>query len=287
MLFNRLSIVYCRNESRNLSNIAPRLTNSALGDQSGHVVRGSQTVPAFAQESVTFTFRTGATVSETLPAVTGGEGGLTYALGSVALPTGLTYTAPGNTDTHGGTITGTTPATAQASTAYTVSVTDGDGDSDTLTVNIALTNATPDVNGDGTLDTEDVLVMYYTYTALNLLEDASIGERLRRLVFRPLHGSQDDDDTGYMAMLNAAKDWKLVSAGDVNDDGNVDTLDVLVMYYTYTALNLLEDPGVGERLRRLVFRPLRGGSSTLTDDDTGYMAMLNAAKALTFAGNSP
>ena len=117
-----------------------RFTNSALGDQSGHVVRGSQTVPAFAQESVTFTFRTGATVSVTLPAVTGGEGGLTYALGSVALPTGLTYTAPGSTDTHGGTITGAAPATAQASTAYTVSVTDGDGDSDTLTVNIALGN---------------------------------------------------------------------------------------------------------------------------------------------------
>ena len=121
-------------------NVAPRLTNSALGDQSGHVVRGSQTVPAFAQESVTFTFRTGATVSVTLPAVTGGEGGLTHALGSVALPTGLTYTAPGSTDTHGGTITGAAPATAQASTAYTISVTDGDGDSDTLTVNIALGN---------------------------------------------------------------------------------------------------------------------------------------------------
>ena len=121
-------------------NVAPHLTNSALGDQSGHVVRGSQTVPAFAQESVTFTFRTGATVSVTLPAVTGGEGGLTHALGSVALPTGLTYTAPGSTDTHGGTITGAAPATAQASTAYTISVTDGDGDSDTLTVNIALGN---------------------------------------------------------------------------------------------------------------------------------------------------
>ena len=123
------------------SGSGPRLTNSALGDQSGHVVRGAQTVPAFAQESVTFTFRTGATVSETLPAVTGGEGGLTYALdSSTPLPTGLTYTAPGNTDTHGGTITGAAPATAQASTAYTVSVTDGDDDSDTLTVNVALGN---------------------------------------------------------------------------------------------------------------------------------------------------
>ena len=170
------------------------------------MVRGAQTVPAFAQESVTFTFRTGATVSVTLPAVTGGEGGLTYALGSLALPTGLTYTAPGSTDTHGGTITGAAPATAQASTAYTLTVTDGDGDSAqesaTLThtasggdyqglsadlpVTVSDNDATPDVNADGTLDTEDVLVMYYTYTALNLLEDASIGERLRRLVFQPL-----------------------------------------------------------------------------------------------------
>ena len=117
-----------------------RFTNGALADQSGHVVRGTQTVPAFPQESVSFAFRTGASVSVSLPAATGGEGGLTYALGSQALPTGLAYNAPGRTDTHGGTITGNTPATAQASTAYTVSATDGDGDSDTLTVYVALGN---------------------------------------------------------------------------------------------------------------------------------------------------
>ena len=116
------------------------LTNSALADQSGHVVRGTQTVPAFPQESVSFTFNTGASVSVSLPAATGGEAGLTYALGSTALPTGLAYNAPGRTDTHGGTITGTAPATAQASTAYTVSATDGDSDSDTLTVYVALGN---------------------------------------------------------------------------------------------------------------------------------------------------
>ena len=120
---------------------SPRLTNGALADQSGHVVRGAQTVPAFAQGSISFTFDTGAAVSVELPRVTGGEGGLTYALAAGStLPTGLVYTPPGSTDTHGGAISGTTPATSQASTSYSVTVTDGDGDSDTLTVNIALGN---------------------------------------------------------------------------------------------------------------------------------------------------
>ena len=175
-----------------------------------------------------------------------------------------------------------------ATLTHTASGGDYQGLSADLPVTVSDNDATPDVNSDGNVDTDDVLVMYYTYTALNLLEDPGVGERLRRLVFRPLRGSGStltDNDAGYTAMLNAAKNWKLASAGDVNDDGNVDTLDVLVMYYTYTALNLLEDPGVGERLRRLVFRPLRGSGSTLTDDDAGYMAMLNAAKAL--AGTSP
>ena len=120
---------------------SPRLTNGALADQSGHVVRGAQTVPAFSQDSISFTFRTGATVSVELPAATGGEGGLTYALAAGStLPTGLIYTPPGSTDTHGGTISGTAPATSQATTSYSVTVTDGDGDSDTLTVNVALGN---------------------------------------------------------------------------------------------------------------------------------------------------
>ena len=120
---------------------SPRLTNGALADQSGHVVRGAQTVPAFAQGSISFTFGTGAAVSGELPVATGGEGGLTYALAAGStLPTGLIYTPPGSTDTHGGTISGTAPATSQATTSYSVTVTDGDGDSDTLTVNIALGN---------------------------------------------------------------------------------------------------------------------------------------------------
>ena len=241
----------------------------------------------------------------------GGTASFTVKLGSE--PTGDVVLGVASSDTTEGTVsassltfTDSTWSTAQTVTLAGVDDSAADGNRNytvTLTVNTVSTadakydalsavtvyavnaddDATADVNGDGSVGTNDVLVMYYAYTALNLLEDPGVGERLRRLVFRPLRGGSStltDDDTGYMAMLNAAKDWKLVSAGDVNDDGNVDTLDVLVMYYTYTALNLLEDPGVGERLRRLVFRPLRGGSSTLPDNDTSYMTMLNNAKAL-------
>ena len=71
----------------------------------------------------------------TLPAVTGGDGPLTYVL-APALPEGLEYTAPADTTrgaaTSGGTLTGT-PAVPAEAAAYTLTVTDVDGDSATLT----------------------------------------------------------------------------------------------------------------------------------------------------------
>ena len=144
-------------------------------------------------------------------------------------------------------------------------------------------DATADVNQDGLVDEDDVLVMYYAYTAPGLLNRA----RLRRLVLRPLLGrgsSSDrvaDDDSGYMTMLSNANDWQNnpSAGGDVNQDGLVDEDDVLVMYYAYTAPGLLNRA----RLRRLVLRPLlgRGSSSTkLTDTDDDYVTMLSNANAL-------
>ena len=71
----------------------------------------------------------------TLPAVTGGDGPLTYVL-APALPEGLEYTAPADTTsgaaTSGGTLAGT-PAVPAEAAAYTLTVTDVDGDSATLT----------------------------------------------------------------------------------------------------------------------------------------------------------
>ena len=157
-------------------------------------------------------------------------------------------------------------------------------------------DATADVNEDGRVDTADVLVMYYTYTSGRLLE-ADGAERLRRLVLQRLRvGDSEgatltlpDNDTSYMTMLNNARDWEnnRSAGGDVNEDGRVDTADVLVMYYTYTSGRLLEADGA-ERLRRLVLQRLRVGDSegatlTLPDTDTSYMTMLNNAKDLVTA----
>ena len=204
----------------------------------------------------------------------------------------LTFTATSWNTPQTVTLTGVNDADADGSRDYTVTLTvntvgTADDTYDTLpavtvyAVNAAA-DATPDVNGDGAVDTRDVLVMYYTYTSSSLLTDPTVGERLRRLVFQSLRGSRPDTNATYMAMLTAADDWKRAPDGDVNADGAVDTKDVLVMYYTYTASNLLTDPTVGERLRRLVFRSLRGSRP---DTDAGYRAMLNAANAL--AGASP
>ena len=211
-------------------------------------------------------------------------------------PSSLTFTDSTWSTAQTVTLTGVDDSVADGARNYTVTLTvntvsTADATYDALSASPitvyavnADNDATADVNQDGLVDEDDVLVMYYAYTAPGLLNSS----RLRRLVLRPLLGRGSsstkltDTDSDYMTMLSNANDWQNnpSAGGDVNQDGLVDENDVLVMYYTYTALNLLEDPGVGERLRRLVLRPLRGSSSRLRDDDSGYMTMLNNAKAL-------
>ena len=73
-------------------------------------------------------------------------------------------------------------------------------------------DATADVNQDGLVDEDDVLVMYYAYTAPGLLNRS----RLRRLVLRPLLGRGSsirklkDTDDDYMTMLNNAEALAIV-----------------------------------------------------------------------------
>ena len=217
-----------------------------------------------------------------------------------------TGTATSGTDYTAVTAGTLTFAASETSRAFTVSVTgDAEGEpNETIVVTLGSpTNAmfsegasslagtgtivdddaTADVNQDGLVDEDDVLVMYYAYTAPGLLNRS----RLRRLVLRPLLGrgsssrKMTDTDSDYMTMLSNANDWKNnpSAGGDVNQDGLVDEDDVLVMYYAYTAPGLLNR----SRLRRLVLRPLLGrgsSSSKLEDTDSDYMTMLNNAKAL-------
>ena len=77
----------------------------------------------------------------TLPAATGGDGVLTYAL-SPDLPDGLTFDASGRT------ITGT-PTVVMSETGYTYTATDEDGDAATLTFTITVV-ATDEGSGGGT-----------------------------------------------------------------------------------------------------------------------------------------
>ena len=221
------------------------------------------------------------------PDVTASPASLTFTTGTWSTPLTVSVSAAeDDTDFIDDTATLTHTATGG----------DYQGLSAELPVTVSDNDATADVNEDGRVDTADVLVMYYTYTSGRLLE-ADGAERLRRLVLQRLRvGDSEgatltlpDNDTSYMTMLNNARDWEnnRSAGGDVNEDGRVDTADVLVMYYTYTSGRLLEPDGA-VRLRRLVLQRLRVGDSegatlTLPDNDTSYMTMLNNAKDLVTA----
>ena len=145
-------------------------------------------------------------------------------------------------------------------------------------------DATADVNGDGAVNANDGLLMYYAYTfeAVFRLE-TDLGRRVRGFL-RTLRGagSPAADDAGYKAMLKAAWDWRSAdsAAGDVNGDGAIGALDGLLMYYAYTFEAVFKlETDLGRRVRGFL-RTLRGPTSSHPADDTGYKAMLDAAWGL-------
>lgn len=112
----------------------------AVTNDANHQVDGDRvgTAPTFASglpAGLTYTEGRRVDPATSLPAATGGEGTLRYALtgpgaaATLSLPAGLTYGAPGGT-TSGGTIGGTPTAGAAAAT-YTLTATDRDGDAGT------------------------------------------------------------------------------------------------------------------------------------------------------------
>ena len=227
--------------------------------------------PAFAGGTTTYT----ATVAATVTALT-----------VTATPrdddASITVTANGRAVTGGRASHAVALDAAGGSTVVTIVVTAEDGTT-TKTYKVTVKRATADINQDGCVDEDDVLVMYYAYTAPGLLNRS----RLRRLVLRPLLGrgssssKLEDTDSDYMTMLSNANDWQNnpSAGGDVNQDDLVDEDDVLVMYYAYTAPGLLNR----SRLRRLVLRPLLGRGSSIRkvkDTEDGYMTMLSNANAL-------
>ena len=117
------------------------------------VVEENLGAPAFAGALDLLCFLKDSLVTATLPAATGGDGTLRYALrgpgnaATLTLPAGLTYYVPGATvrpgvtATRGGTIAGTATALASKVT-YTLTATDDTGDAATLTFEFAIVDNT-------------------------------------------------------------------------------------------------------------------------------------------------
>ena len=143
--------------------------------------------------------------------------------------------------------------------------------------------ATADVNGDGAVNANDGLLMYYAYTFETVFRlENDLGRRVRGFL-RTLRGagSPAADDAGYKAMLNAAWGWRSANprAGDVNGDGSINANDGLLMYYAYTFEAVFKlETDLGRRVRGFL-RTLRGAGSP-TADDAGYKAMLDNAWGL-------
>ena len=135
-----------------------------------------------------------------------------------------------------------------------------------------------DVNGDGTIDGLDGLLMYYAYTFEETFKlETEVGRRVRGFL-RTLRGpaSPAANEAGYKAMLDNAYDWESADRdeGDVNGDGTIDGLDGLLMYYAYTFEETFRlSTEVGRRVRGFL-STLRGPASPAAND-AGYKAMLD------------
>ena len=136
---------------------------------------------------------------------------------------------------------------------------------------------TADVNGDGAINGDDALVMYYAYRNRSVLGDGDEGgfKRHRREQLEGLSGVSDPTDEDLRALLRAANAWRsagLDAGGDVNGDGEIDTDDALVMYYAYTYGSVLGDGDEGgfKRHRREQLGGLAGVSDP-TDEDLRVM----------------
>ena len=126
-------------------------------------------------------------------------------------------------------------------------------------------SADPDVNGDGALDGNDALMMYYAYRYASLVGDGETGgtAESRQRFLAGYSGKTDPSDEELRAMLRKANTWRAAGVnegGDINDDGVIDGSDAYAMYYAYAFESLLGngDEGGTARFRSLLLGPLAG-----------------------------
>ena len=181
-----------------------------------------------------------------------------------------------------------TDADVGTSVRVRVTFTDDRGHEERLESEAVAVTAAPavtaDVNGDGTIDADDALVMYYAYRFSSELGDGegSGFEESRRAQLGGLSGVSNPTDEDLEGLLRAANAWRsgaLDAGGDVNGNGVIDADDALVMYYAYAYRSQLGDGDEGgfEESRRAQLRGLSGVSDPT---DEVLRAMLRAANAL-------
>ena len=237
--------------------------------------------------TVTATLSHATTEAVTLTVAAAAGTGAVAADFTLSTTTTLTLAAGATTSTGLVTVTANDNTVASADKQVTVSATAAGGRGVAAPPDVTLTlrddEATADVNGDGAVNANDGLLMYYAYTFETVFKlENDLGQRVRGFL-RTLRGpgSPAADDAGYKAMLQAAWDWRSAgtTAGDVNGDGAIGANDGLLMYYAYTfeAVFKLEND-LGRRVRGFL-RTLRGPGSPAADD-AGYKAMLQAAWGL-------
>ena len=227
-------------------------------------IRGNNVAPAFRDSVTAQVFPNNTPISLTIPEATGGNGPVSYT--ATNLPAGLSFQGACGTRTLCGTPTtlgtttieitaadadcnpgGTTGLDCSMATTATAMA-----DTDTLSFSIQIADAyhLADINQNGSLDTQDALLMYQTYLEVPGVDDA---------------------------VMERTRTWQengRAQGGDLNSDGPINHRDALIMYYAYEFGDLLDQSAV---LRQLLLNGVRG---RMPDTDATYRELLRRARGL-------
>ena len=145
-------------------------------------------------------------------------------------------------------------------------------------------SANPDINGDGVFDGDDALVMYQAWSAADQVGDGETGGTAssRQTLLAGYAGKNNPSDDDLKKMIRKANVWREVGVdkgGDINEDGEINESDALVMIYAYTLEDLVGNGRTGgtARFRQLL---LASHSNKANPSDEELKAMLRRANKL-------
>ncbi|MXW21178.1 MAG: leucine-rich repeat protein [Gammaproteobacteria bacterium] len=145
-------------------------------------------------------------------------------------------------------------------------------------------SANPDVNGDGTLDGNDALIMYHSYASEDRVGDGETGGTAasRQTLLSGYSGKANPTDDELKEMIRKALAWQdagVNAGGDINEDGEIDDEDAYVMYQAYANASLVGNGTTGgtARFRELLLASFANKENP-TDED--LKAMLRRANKL-------